>query len=290
MNGTSQSMIQAKYVALDTSMWIDLFKRRTDPEIKDIIDILNSGKIIPYVSFEHILELLQYDDQKIREQRLDFFGMLSLISFPTHFPSPPWRNSPLCASYQDVQESEISALLNDPNSSLEQIVERARPLAVGGLSSGKQFANDAVLRDIAKTGRATSIVQLNQAAASMIHSSPQNPNEVIPQAGEYTMLNQQAAEQLKPQLAARLAQQFRLSGDPRLQNPDRLAAEIVELAFQQITSNYNVSGADPFREFVSSFPGLALSHLPAEATADDFFTETLSSRPSQERKGRGGAL
>jgi hypothetical protein len=256
-------MIQPKYVAFDTSMWIDLFRRRTDPEIKDLIDILNSGRIIPYVSFEHILELLQYDDQKIREQQLDFFGTLSLISFPTHFPSPRWRNSPLCASYQDVQESEISALLNDPDLSLEQVVERARALAVGGLSSGKQFANDAVLRDIAKTGRATSIVQLNQAAASMIHSSPLNPKEVIPQAGEYMMLNQQAAEQLKPQLAARLAEQFRLSGDPRLQNPDKLAAEIVEMAFQRIMPNYNVSGADPFREFASSFLGLALSRLPA---------------------------
>jgi hypothetical protein len=51
MNGISQSMIRPKYVALDTSMWIHLFKRRTDPEIKDIIDILNSGEIIPYVSF-----------------------------------------------------------------------------------------------------------------------------------------------------------------------------------------------------------------------------------------------
>jgi hypothetical protein len=218
---------------------------------------------------------LQYDNQKIREQRLDFFAEFSLIGFPKHFPSPPWRNSPICGSYQDVQESEISVLLKDPSLSLEKVVELVRPFAIAGLSSGTYFANDAVLREIARTGRATTIVQLNRAAASMIHGSPSNPNDVIPQAGNYTMLDQQTAEQLKPRLAAALAQQFKATGDPRLQDPDRLAADIVEQSFQIIRPNYDISGADPFRELVSSVLGIDLSRLPAKATRNDFVGETL---------------
>ena len=127
MSGAAPSTIRPKYVALDTSTWINLFKRRTDPEVKDILDALNSGQIIPYVCYDHVLELLQYDDQSIREQQLDFFGEIQLVGFPDHFPSPPWRNSPICASYLDVQESEISALLETPNLGLDQVLERARP-------------------------------------------------------------------------------------------------------------------------------------------------------------------
>jgi hypothetical protein len=106
-------------------------------------------------------------------------------------------------------------LLNNPNLSLEQVVEHVRPDARAGLSAGTDFADDAVLSDIARTGRAITIVKLNRAAASMIHGSPQNPNEVIPQPGDYTMLDQQTAEQLKPRLAAALAHDFKLTGDQR---------------------------------------------------------------------------
>jgi len=67
------------------------------------------------------------------------------------------------------------------------------------------------------------------------------------------MLNQQAAEQLKPRLIAALAQQFRLSGDPQIQDPDRLAADTVEQAFRLIMQSYDISGPDPFRELVSRF-------------------------------------
>jgi hypothetical protein len=275
MSGAAPSTIRPKYVALDTSTWINLFKRRTDPEVKDILDALNSGQIIPYVCYDHVLELLQYDDQSIREHQLDFFGEIQLVGFPNHFPSPPWRNSPICASYLDVQESEISALLDAPNLGLEQVLERARPLAVAGLSGGRAIAGDPVFRDIARTGRATQIVQLNRAAASMIHSSPQNPDEVIPEAGSYRMLDPQGAEQLRPQLIAALAEQLRFMGDPRLQNIDQLAAEIVELSFQQILPNYDPSAPDPFRAVVSGFLGVDLSRLPTEATRDDFVLETL---------------
>src|SRR5271165_6756796 len=64
MNGSSPSTIQPKYVALDTATWIDLFKHRTNQEVKDIINTLNSGRIVCYISFEHIWELLQHSVQK----------------------------------------------------------------------------------------------------------------------------------------------------------------------------------------------------------------------------------
>jgi hypothetical protein len=288
MSSTSPSLTRPKYVALDTAAWVKLLKHRSDPVVNNIIEVLNTGKIIPYVCFEHVLELLQYDNQTIREERLEFFNQFKLIGFPKLFPSPPWRNSPLCGSYQDVQEFEISVLLKDPSLSLEQVIEQVRADALAGLSSGMHFANDPVLRDIARTGRATGIVQLNRAAASMIHSSPTNPREVIPAAGNYSMLDQTSAEQLKPRLAAVLANQFKLTGDPRLQDPDRLAAEITEQAFQTILPNYDISGPDPFREFVSGVMGVDLSRLRANATRNDFVLETLfrSRMVTHERRMR----
>jgi len=275
MSGTSKSTICPKYVALDTSSWIDLFKRKADPESKDVIAALNSTQIVPYLTFDHVLELLQGDDEKTRMEQLEFFVELQLVGYPDHFPDPPWKNSPICASYLDVQEAEISALLKDPSLTLEQVLEQARPLAVAGFKSGRAIAYDPVFRDIARSGRATQIVQLNKAAASMIHSSPQNPDEVMPEAGNYTMLDQQSAEQLKPQLVSRLAQQLKDFGDPGLQNIDQLAARVVDLSFQQVMPNYNPSAADPFREMVSAFIGVDLNRLPSPTTAEDFVLETL---------------
>jgi len=82
MNSSFLSTIRPKYVALDTSTWINLFKRRTDPDAKDVIDALNSGEIIPYVSFEHVLELVQHSDQNVRLEQLDFSRVIQTCRLP----------------------------------------------------------------------------------------------------------------------------------------------------------------------------------------------------------------
>jgi hypothetical protein len=53
------SALQPKYVALDTSTYINLFKRQTEVEVKDTLDALNSGQVVPYVTFDYVLELLR---------------------------------------------------------------------------------------------------------------------------------------------------------------------------------------------------------------------------------------
>ena len=60
------SLLLPRYVGLDTSTYINLLKREGDAEVKDTIDVLNSGQIVPYITFEHILELLQGHDQASR--------------------------------------------------------------------------------------------------------------------------------------------------------------------------------------------------------------------------------
>lgn len=273
MSSIAQTMLRPKYLALDTSTWINLFRHQADPVVKDILDVLNSGQVIVYLSFEHVIELVAHSAKNVRLQQLDFFRLIKLIGSPKPISFPaPWRNSPLCGSYQDVQEPEISALLQDPRLTLDQVVELARPHAIAGFASGKDFASDAVLRDIAKTGRASDITQLNQAAVSMLYAALQNPNNVIPEAGKYTMLDRQAAGQRKLQLIAAFAQQFRLSG---VQDPDQLATRVVEQSFQLIFQNYDPSSADPFRELATKTLGLDLTRLPAGSTQHDFVLETV---------------
>ena|ERR1700730_9078095 len=97
------------------------------------------------------------------KEQLEFFGLFQLVSFPKPISFPAlWRNSPLCGSYLDLQESEILILLKDPTLSLEQVIDLARPDAITGLSRGMDLANDTVLRDIARSGRAISTVQLKR--------------------------------------------------------------------------------------------------------------------------------
>jgi len=212
----------------------------------------------------------------VRQEQLEFFGLFQLVSFPKPISFPaPWRNSPLCGSYLDLQESEILILLKDPTLSLEQVIDLARPDAITGLSRGMDLANDTVLRDIARSGRAISTVQLNRAAASMIHAFPLDPKERVPKPGDYTMTAPEHAELIKPQLAAGWTQQLRFKGDKDLVAPDMVAAQLAEESFRRVMANYNVSGADPFRAMLAQMLGLDLSRLPAGATKDDFVHETL---------------
>jgi hypothetical protein len=90
MSSTAHTVLQPKYVALDTSTWINLFKHQADPVVKDILDVLNSGKIVVYVSFEHVLELVAHSDQNVRLQQLDFFRVIKLVGHPkpVSFPAP----------------------------------------------------------------------------------------------------------------------------------------------------------------------------------------------------------
>jgi hypothetical protein len=273
MRGTSASVFHPKYVALDTSTWINLFKYRNKQEAKDIVTILNSGQIIPYVSFDHVLELVQHSDQTVRLEQLDFFRAINHVGSPKPISFPAlWKNSPLCGSYQDVQESEISVLLRDPTSTLDQVVEKVRPGAIAGFASGVDLANDSVLRDIARTGRAASLVSVNQAAVSMLFAALQNQNDVIPQSGTYTMLNQQAAEKGKLQLIATFAQQFRQVG---IQNPDQPAAYVAEQSFSLIFQHYDPSSADPLRDIAAKALGLNINRLPVGSTQRDLVLETL---------------
>jgi hypothetical protein len=271
MSGPFQLLIKPQYVALDTSTWIELFKHRNDQEVKDIVDLLTSGSIIPYVSFEHVLELLQHSNQDVRLEQLDFFREIKLIACPKPISFPaPWRNSPICGSYMDVQEPEISALLKDPTLTLVEVIERVRPAAIEGVATGTDFANDSVLTDMASTGRAGS-VSLNQAALSILYAALQNPT-VIPRAGEYTTLDRQAAEKRKPEMVAALTHQFRMSG---VQDPYRLADYVMHQSFDLIFQNDDTSTVDPFRELASKVLGLDLSRLPVNATQSDFVLETL---------------
>ena len=91
MTSSFQSVLQPKYVALDTSTWIELYKHRNDQKAKDILDVINSGQIIVYVSFEHFLELVQHSDQNVRLEQLDFFRAVRLVGSPKPISFPgPW--------------------------------------------------------------------------------------------------------------------------------------------------------------------------------------------------------
>lgn len=90
MPSASPFTLQPKYVALDTSTWIDLFKRQADPIVKDILDVLNSGQIVVYASFEHVLELVAHSDQSVRLEQLDFFRLVNLIDSPKPISRVMW--------------------------------------------------------------------------------------------------------------------------------------------------------------------------------------------------------
>jgi hypothetical protein len=268
-------LVRPKYVSLDTASWVKLIRDLALPEVQRILVILRSGDLIPYITFEHVLELFQVDTQKQREERLKFFRNLELVATPKIFSDPPWAKTPVCTSCMDVREFEIRSLLHDPGLTLDQVVSSVRSDAIGGTTSGKEIANDPVLREIACSNRMPGILELNRAAASVAYASPVNPNEKIPDAGGYSMTDPQTAALLGPALTSMFAARLQILGDPKLKDPTIVAKAIFENSWKILEPQYDVSVRDPFRELAKKVLGLEMSRLPRNPKQSDLITETL---------------
>lgn len=131
------ALIRPKLIALDSSTLGFLARDRlTNAAASHLVDLLNAGPLLPYLSGEHITELNQHADQNTRLARMDFLCSLRLVA---SFRSP--EGQPFLGSYGHLQRAEILALLEKPSLRLHQVIEFVKPIACAGFCSGKEFVN-----------------------------------------------------------------------------------------------------------------------------------------------------
>jgi hypothetical protein len=75
-------MILSKLVCLDTSTWIHLAKgQESDASASGIIQLLNSGKLLPFFTWHHIEELCQHAVDEVYQSRISLIRSLRFVTF-----------------------------------------------------------------------------------------------------------------------------------------------------------------------------------------------------------------
>jgi hypothetical protein len=159
------ALICPKLIALDSSTLGFLARDRlSDAAASQVVELLNAGPLLLYLSGEHITELNQHAVQNTRLARMDFLSSLRLVA---SFRSP--EGQPIFGSYGHLQRSEIADLLRDPSLTLDQVMELVKPIACSGCCSGKELvtANRSTLAYLAYTGEAVNQVSHHADVASL---------------------------------------------------------------------------------------------------------------------------
>jgi hypothetical protein len=177
------ALICPKLIALDSSTLGFLARDSlTNADAGRLVELLNAGPLLPYLSGEQITELNQHADQTTRLARMDFLSSLRLVA---SFRSP--EGQPIFGSYGHLQRAEIAALLQDPSLTLEQTIELVKPIACSGCCSGKELvnANRSPLAHLAYTGMAVNQVSHHADVASL--------NQTFGGAGRQFLATRQAS-------------------------------------------------------------------------------------------------
>ncbi len=127
-----------KTVCPDTFTWAKLARDvARDDDARALLTRLKNTRILPYLTWHHIAELLHYGDEDAVRQRIALLKDLPFVGFLRH-PEP----QAYVGSILDLRDAEIAQLLTDSKLSHLEIVERVKPLATNGFASGLQLCSD----------------------------------------------------------------------------------------------------------------------------------------------------
>ncbi|VVM07544.1 hypothetical protein [Methylacidimicrobium tartarophylax] len=223
----SVSVYAPTYIALDASNWIDMERYKWRLCTKEIKAILNTGSILPYVTFEHFYEILRSD------KRYGVFEILFSLKYVAH-PEPcrflrTSTKERICGSVDDIQYEEVLALLAQPDASWKTVVAKVRPKALGSVSSGQSLCNDPVIKSMVESGSPPRHATINDWAESMEFVTEANGRILFPPAGSYTLAAGREAEERRRALKGRVAEFLQTKGAPGLRDVD----ETLELLYRQ---------------------------------------------------------
>jgi hypothetical protein len=267
-------LICPKLIVLDSSTLGFLARHQlTNAAARQVVELLNAGPLLPYLSGKHITELNQHADQNTRLGRMDLLSSLRLVA---SFSSP--EGQPIFGSYGHLQRAEIFALLRDPSLTLDQLVKLVKPIACSGCCSGKELvnANRSPLAYLAYTGAAVGQVSHHPDVASL--------NQTY--GGAILRRRIRREHQYKLPDAARLqgfqrAQLNWLLGrlqelrDPRSQSANRLADVLTRKALDLITTFYQGTDSGLLDDLLRQQFEVEPQRLPSNATFEDAAYEVL---------------
>ena len=123
-------LVKPKFISLDTGTWTRLAAAQSSPLVKQVLTVLYTTEIIPYLSIHHLQELFQHQDRHQRELRQKLISRLPLVSFT------PLPNNREAGGVLNVRDMEFQEVFADTNARLPHGI---RCKITAGLCSGSEF-------------------------------------------------------------------------------------------------------------------------------------------------------
>lgn len=247
------SIIAPRLIAIDTSILGKVAKdyssqthSRRKNALKFLSTITDRG-LIPFFCMHHFQEILQHDNDSVVSDRLSLIKRFSQVAWVK--PSSP---EGLVGSIIDIQGTEISKLINDPNITIETLIAEIRQELIT-YSSGELFINDIeeellILRklNVFETQKSKAISSIshvrnsktdNLKLSELHHSKLKSPNEVN--------------ESMKL-LRATLKQELEKRGDRKLENQDETIDQFIKLVIKDGLKMYESNPDSLYKKFINS--------------------------------------
>ena len=132
-------MIFPKLISIDTSIFgklaKDYYSRNTikSKSARDVVQFLNGNGLIPFVTYHHIQEILQHENEKVVFSRWSLIGKFHTVAWMCGFDD----RRVLGSSY-DIHQLEVQHLLNRSGSSSESLSEKFKNRLIQHCS-GEEF-------------------------------------------------------------------------------------------------------------------------------------------------------
>jgi hypothetical protein len=268
------ALILPKLISLDSSTLGVLARDfETDPDAGRVLELLNTGRLLPYLSGEHITELNQHADQNTRLTRMNFLCSLRLVA---SFRSPDGQS--ILGSYGHLQRAEIRALLEKPSLGLDQVIELVKPVACAGFCSGKEFvsANRRPLGYLAYTGAAADQTSHHADVASLNQTfGGTTLRKRIRKEHRYKLPASAELQKFHRFQVSWLLRRLQELSDPRSQSAGQLAEDLSRKAFELVTSFYQTTDSGRLNDFLERHFEIETDRLPSQATFEDAAYEVL---------------
>jgi hypothetical protein len=268
------ALICPKLIALDSSTLGFLARDRlSSAAATDVVELLNAGPLLPYLSGEHITELNQHATQSTRLGRMDFLSSLRLVA---SFRSP--EGQPIFGTYGHLQSAEIAALLRDQSLTLDQVIELVKPIARSGCCSGEELvnANRSPLTYLVYSGAAVNHVSYHADVASLNQTfGGATLRRRIRKEYQYTLPDATKLQRFQRAQLNWLLRRLQSLSDPRSQSANQLADALTRKAFELVTTFYQSTDSGRLDSFLKQHFEIEPDRLPSNATFEDAAYEVL---------------
>jgi len=247
------SIIVPNLIAIDTYILGNVAKdynsqtqSRRKKALKFLSTITDRG-LIPFFCMHHFQEILQHDNDSVA------YGRLSLIK---RFPQVAWvkPSSPegLVGSIIDIQGTEISKLINDPNISIKALIAEIRQELIS-YSSGESFINGIEEELIILRKLNLFETHKNKTISSISHVRDSNiDNLKLSELHRSHLKRPSEVNESMELLRESLKQELKKRGDKKLENQDEAIDQFLKLVIKDGHKMYEPNQGTLYKKFINS--------------------------------------